>query len=161
MLGGLFQYGVFIMNSHEVSQKGIRNVEAELLKRGAASVTPCRTRKSLLHAADSSRSRTVELRVKTKRKGNWHTTIDEAEPAIRPPGSDEARNFWIFVDIGGAPRYWIVPDWWIRSDIHEAHRQYLSKHGGQRPENDFSNHHAINESRLENWQDKWEILGIF
>jgi hypothetical protein len=67
----------------------------------------------------------------------------------------------VFVDLGGAPRYWIVPDRWIRNDIHEAHQQYLNKHGGHRAENHSSKHHAIDESRLENWQNKWDILGIF
>jgi hypothetical protein len=67
----------------------------------------------------------------------------------------------VFVDLGGAPRYWIVPDGWIRNDIHEAHQQYLNKHGGHRAQNDDSNHHSINESRLEHWHNKWDILGIF
>lgn len=130
------------MNSYEVNQKGRRNVETELLQRGATLVTPYKTRKSLLHATDLNRSRTVELRIKTKRKGNWHTTIDEAKPDGKPPDLNDVRNFWVFVDMGGAPKYWIVPDWWIRNDIHEAHQQYLTKHGGQRPENNFSNHHS-------------------
>ena len=50
---------------------------------------------------------------------------------------------------------------WIRHDIHEAHQQYLNKHGGHRAKNDDSNHHSINESRLENWHNTWDILGIF
>jgi len=29
------------------------------------------------------------------------------------------------------------------------------------PVNNGSNHHSIDESRLESWQNKWEILGIF
>jgi hypothetical protein len=59
---------------------------------------------------------------------------------------EDVRNFWVFVDFGGEPRYWIVPEWWIRSDIHEAHQQYLQKHGGHRAENDDSNHHSIEEA---------------
>jgi len=109
-----------------------------------------------LHATNSSLSRTVELQVNSKQKGNWHTTTDETEPSDRP-----LDFFWVFVDLGGTPRYWIVPDGWIRHDIHEAHQQYLNKHGGHRAQNDASNHHAINESRLENWHNTWDILGIF
>ena len=149
------------MNSHELNREGRRNVEAELLRRGAASVTSRGTRKIHLHATNSNHSRTVELQVKTKRKGNWHTRTDEAKPTDTPLDLEDVRNFWAFVDLGDAPRYWIVLDWWIRNDIHEAHQQYLNKHGGHRAKNDDSNHHSIDESRLENWQNKWEILGIF
>jgi len=149
------------MNSHELHREGRRNVEAELLRRGAASVTSRGTRKIHLYATNSNHSRTVELQVKTKRKGNWHTRTDEAKPTDTPMDLEDARNFWVFVDLGGAPRYWIVPDEWIRHDIHEAHQQYLNQHGGHRAQNDASNHHAINESRLEKWQNNWGILGIF
>jgi hypothetical protein len=71
------------------------------------------------------------------------------------------RNFWVFVDFGGEPRYWIVPEWWMRNDIHEAHQRYLQKHGGHRARNDESNHHSIEESRLERWKNKWDVLNIF
>ena len=149
------------MNSHELNSEGRKKVEAELLRRGAASVTSHGTRKIHLQAANSSHSRTVELQVKTKQKGNWHTTTDEAKQTVTPPDSKEVRNFWVFVDFGGAPRYWIVPDWWLRNDIDEAHKRYLNKRDGHRAKNDNSNHHSIEESRLENWQNKWEILDIF
>ena len=149
------------MNNHEVNSEGRRRVEAELLRRGAASVTSNGTRKIYLHANNSNCSRTVELKVKTKRKGNWHTTSDEGKATDTPMDLEDARKFWVFVDLGGEPRYWIVPDSWIRNDIRVAHQRYLNENGGHRPRNDDSNHHSIDESRLENWQDKWEILGIF
>ena len=149
------------MSNQQVNAEGKRKVEAELLKRGAGSVFYHRGRKSILKAANSDRSRTVELRIKTKRKGNWHTTSDEAKQAGNPQNWAEETTFWVFVDMEGDARYWIVPDLWLRNDIYEAHQQYLSKHGGRRPKNDKSNHHSIEESRVEEWQDKWEILGIF
>ena len=71
--------------------------------------------------------------------------------------------FWVFVDLGSMdahPRYWVVPDWWLKNDIYTAHRAYLRKHGGQRARNPDSTHHAIDESRLREWQGRWEILGI-
>jgi hypothetical protein len=151
------------MSSLDRNREGISNVEAELLRRGAASVTFHGTQKILLHATNSNHSRTVELRVKvkTKRKGNWHTRIEEAKPTDTPLDSKDGSFFWVFVDLEGAPRYWIVPDEWLRKNVCEEHQLYLKKHGGHRPKNDASNHHAIAESRLENWQDTWDILGIF
>ena len=149
------------MGNFEVNQEGRRKVEAELLKRGAGSVIFIKSRKSLLRATNSDHSRTVELRVKTKRKGNWHTTSNEAKKAEKELDFKDVTDFWVFVDMGDVPRYWIVPDWWIRNDINQTHEQYLNKHGGHRPQNDKSNHHSIEESRLGDWQNNWEILGIF
>jgi hypothetical protein len=60
-----------------------------------------------------------------------------------------------------APRYWIVPDWWMRNDIYRVHQEYLGRHGGRRAKTPDSTHHAIEEKRLSEWQGKWEILGIF
>lgn len=150
------------MANQEVSFEGRRRVEAELLQRGAGSVTFIGKRKSLLQATNSDHSRTGEIRVKTKRRGNWHTTINEAKPADKPEEAfQEVKDFWMFVDLRAKPIYWIVPDWWIRNDIYQAHQKYLSKHGGSRPKNDNSNHHSIDETRLEKWKGKWDILGIF
>src|SRR6266700_4706365 len=146
------------MKSHELNREGRRKVEAELLRRGAGSVTSTArgTRRIFLLATNSTGSRTVELRIKTKRKGSWQTTIDEAKPGNTAVNLADTRNFWVFVDFGGEPRYWIVPDWWIRNDIHDAHQRYVQKHGGHRARNDESNHHSIEESRLERWQNKWD-----
>jgi hypothetical protein len=151
------------MNSHELNCVARGKVEAELLQRGAVSVISRGTRKIHLHAGNPERSRTVVLKVKakSKRKGNWHTRTDEAKLTITPPKEEDVRDFWVFVDFDSAPRYWVVPDWWIRNEIYEKHKQYLNKHGGHRPVNDDSNHHSIDETQLESWQNKWEILGIF
>jgi len=76
----------------------------------------------------------------------------------------EVTTFWIFVDVGQqhtAPRYWIVPQWWIRNDIARAHQAYLDRHGGRRPSNPQSTHHAIEEHRVAQWEDRWDILEIF
>jgi hypothetical protein len=81
-----------------------------------------------------------------------------------PPTPPDETVFWIFVDLGdmdAAPRYWIVPDWWIRNDIFRAHKAYLDRHGGTRARSPNSTHHAIDENRLREWQGKWNILGIF
>ncbi len=148
-------------NNHQVASEGRSFVESELKKRGAGSVTSEGTQKIYLQASSSDRSRTVQIQVKTKRKGNWHSKTDEAEATETPPNPNNVRKFWVFVDLSGARRYWVVPDWWMRNDIHEAHQAYLNRHGGRRPKTLDSNHHSIGEKRLEQWQDKWEILGIF
>ncbi len=77
---------------------------------------------------------------------------------------DDENKFWVFVDLGDtntSPRYWIVPEWWIKDDIYKAHQAYLSKHGGIRARNPDSTHHSIDDRRLEQRKDRWDILGIF
>jgi hypothetical protein len=149
------------MSNHELNREARCKVEAELLNRGASveskSLGPLKVR---LFATDAARRRTVELHVRARRKGSWHATTDEAKPITTTPDPQHVRNFSVFVDLGAAPRYWIVPDWWLGEDIHKAHQEYLRKHGGHRAQNDDSNHHSIQESRLAEWENRWEILGI-
>ena len=147
------------MNNHETNRKGRMIVEAELLRRGASFVTPAGTQKVLLHVTNSDGNRTVIIKVKAKQKENWHSSIGEGKPAKKVPENES--NFWVFVDLSDVPKFWVVPDWWIRNDIYQTHEQYLKEHGGHRPVNDDSDHHRIEESRLEEWQGKWEILKIF
>jgi len=101
------------------------------------------------------------------KKGNWHAItedgmllLDVAEKDIKVE-KDIKNEYWVFVDLENTPRYWIVPDSVIRKNIHDAHQEYLKKHGGHRAVNDASNHHSIKEDRLNEWAEMWDILGIF
>lgn len=150
-------------NNQQVGRSGEYFVVAELNKRGAFAVPFAGNMPKIdIIACNSDQSRTVYIQVKTKRGGKtWHSSIVGSQPMSER--SDE-RNFWMFVDLGDtytSPRYWVVPDWWIKNDIYKTHQAYLTKHGGIRPGNPDSTHHAIDESRLEQWQDRWDLLGIF
>ncbi len=152
--------------NQQVARAGEYFVVAELNKRGAHAVTFAGNMPKIdLMACNWNQSRTVHIQVKTKRGGRtWHASIRDGE-SIQPP-EDPSREivFWIFVDLGdssSAPRYWVVPDWWIRNDIYHAHQAYLDGHGGKRAHNPDSTHHAIDEARLTDWQGQWQILGIF
>ncbi len=149
--------------NQQVARAGEHFVAAELNKRGAFAVTFAGNMPKIdLIACDRDQSRTIHIQVKTKRGGRrWHSSTVGSGPMEEP--ADET-NFWVFVDLGDLqahPRYWVVPDWWIRDDIHRAHQSYLDSHGGRRARNPDSTHHAIDESRLKEWQDRWDILGIF
>ena len=100
------------MNNHELNREGRQKVEDELLKRGAAMVpttSPGRRKTNLLET-DSNHSRTVGLRIKTRRKGSWHATTDDAMPAATPPRPEDIESYWVFVHFSDALRYWVVPD---------------------------------------------------
>jgi hypothetical protein len=152
--------------NQQVARAGEYFVVAEINKRGAHAVTFAGNMPKIdLMACNQGQSRTVYIQVKTKRGGrSWHASTLFGRPTQRPATPLEETAFWVFVDLGDwdtAPRYWIVPDWWIRNDIYEAHKAYLDSHGGKRARNPDSTHHAIDEKRLGEWQGKWETLGIF
>jgi hypothetical protein len=150
-------------SNQQVGRAGEYFVVAELNKRGAFAVPFAGNMPKIdIIACNSDESRTVYIQVKTKRGGKtWHSSIIGSRPMLSKP--DEF-NFWAFADLGsldGHPRFWIVPDWWIKNDIYEAHKEYLNRHGGTRPGNPDSTHYAIEEKRLSAWQGSWEILRIF
>ena len=150
-------------SNQQVGRAGEHLVVGELNKRGAFAVPFAGNMPKIdILACNSDESRAVYIQVKTKRSGKtWHSSIIGSQPMLP---IDNESNFWVFVDLGISdehPRYWIVPDWWIKNDIYKAHQAYLNKHGGQRVSNPDSTHHAIEEKRLEEWLGRWEILGIF
>lgn len=150
-------------HNQQIARAGEYFVAAELNKRGAFAVTFAGNMPKVdLIACNQDQSRTIHIQVKTKRGGRtWHSSIVGCEP-MEPP-ADET-NYWVFIDLGdlrASPRHWVVPDWWIRDDIYKAHMAYLERHGGKRPRNPDSTHHSIAESRLKEWEERWDILGIF
>lgn len=149
--------------NQQVGRAGEYFVVAELNKRGAFAVPFAGSMPKIdLIACNQDQGRTIHIQVKTKRSGRtWHssTTVGQRMESI----TDE-NVFWVFVDLGDSqsnPRYWIVPNWWIRNDIYNAHEAYLSRYGGKRASNPESTHHSIDESRLLEWAERWEILGVF
>lgn len=149
--------------NQQTARAGEYFVAAELNKRGAFAVTFAGNMPKIdLMACDRDQTRTVHIQVKSKRGGkSWQSSIVGSEPM--EPREDET-VFWVFVDLGElntTPRYWIVPDWWIRDNIYRTHEAYLARRGGRRPRNQGSKHHSIDETRLEPWRDRWEILGVF
>lgn len=149
--------------NQQVARAGEYFVAAELNKRRAFAVTFAGNMPKIdLIACNHDQSRTVHIQVKTKRGGStWHSSTVGSQ-SLKPP--EDETNFWVFVDLGdlnASPRYWVLPDWWIRDNIYRIHKTYLDSHGGKRPGNPDSTHHSIDESRLGEWQDRWDILGIF
>ncbi len=152
-------------SNQQVASDGINCVMAELKMRGADAEAIVDKRRTFLKVSKSGDNRTIQIRVKTKRgKTNWHSNISEAKAIDNLPKPEDETLFWVFVNLNDyktPPRFWIVPDSWMRNDIYTAHEEYLARYGGRRAENDESDHHSINEKRLTEWEGKWEVLGIF
>ncbi len=152
--------------NQQVGRAGEYFVVAELNKRGAYAVTFAGNMPKIdLMACNQDQSRTIHIQVKTKRGGrSWHSSLVGSKPMGPPVTPLDGTDFWVFVDLGDldtSPRYWVVPDWWIRNDIYKTHKAYLDSHGGKRARNLDSKHHAIDERRLKEWQTRWDILVIF
>jgi hypothetical protein len=52
------------------------------------------------------------------------------------------------------PDYYIVPEWWIKNDMYEAHLAYEVKLPLE------AGHHSISLDRIGKWKDRWDILGL-
>ena len=147
--------------AQQVARAGEFFVAAELSRRGAhAAVYVGNMPRIDLVASNVEQTRTVSIQVKTRRAGSWQAKTTEGHPSKRKANET---HFWILVDILNnkkVPEYYIMPEWWIRNNIHETHDAYLAKHGGKRPRSSESTHHSISLKRIEDWKDRWDILGL-
>lgn len=151
------------LKTHQVGQAGEHYVAAELHRRGAYAVTFSGNMPDIdIFASDVARDRTVSIQVKTKTAGTWQTSTKRGRE--RKENVDET-DFWVFVDIGKnpdrRPDYFVVPRWWIENSIFTRHKAYLDRADGQRVRSPDSTHHAIPASVVREWQERWDVLGIF
>lgn len=153
------------VQSHAQTSNDVRNLfEMELDKRGIEFVEQTTGRRTFIQARSSNGRRNFVIRVKTKRnKGNWHSDTKEAEASFNLPSPESETEFWAFVNLNdykAESTFWIVPISWMRNDIWNAHQKYLDKRGGKRAQNDDSTHHSIDEKRLTEWKERWDLLGF-
>lgn len=156
--------GTSKVNSQQVARAGEHFVAAELHRRGAYAVLfPGQHARIDMMASNTDQTKTVTVQVKTKGQSSqsWQTSTRRGDPL--KPGTEEV-HFWILVELrkGNAePAYFIVPGDWMRKTIRKSHQKYLRLHGGARPNAPESTHYAIKKSAVEEWRDRWDLLGIF
>jgi hypothetical protein len=111
-------------------------------------------------ASDLADTRRISIQVKTKSSGSWHARFPkDAAECSEDPGET---SFWIFVDLGGEhPAYFIAPRWWVRNDIWQDHTAYLTRFEQEHGHPRESTHHGIRTPRVEEWRNRWDVLGIF
>jgi hypothetical protein len=86
--------------------------------------------------------------------GTWQTSTRYAQI---DEGASYLSRFWIFVDLAAdRPRFFVVPELWMRSDFQTVHQDYLAKHGGVRPNAPESKHHSITRARIAPWKGRWD-----
>lgn len=147
-------------DNQSTAERGRRLVADALRERGAQ-VTEVRHGNIVyLEARNPAGIARVRIRVKTRTGGTWQGSINDGHP---DPSDSQPKTFWVFVDISRSvarPGFYVVPDSWMRRDIHEAHQRYLRRHGGVRALTADSTHHAIELSRIEEWRSRWDLLEI-
>ena len=146
------------VSKQQIDQAGINFVAAELSRRGFfASILANNLFKNIdIIATNANQTRTVMITVNTRRRGVWYASANDGKPSKKIP--DET-NFWIFVSIGKLtelPNYYIVPEWWGRNDIYNETKGFLL----HKAKSNTYMHHGINVNRIEQWKDRWDILGL-
>ena len=141
------------------AEKGRRLAARELRDRGATVSELRQGNRVVLEARNPRNGEVFHLRVKTRTAGTWQGSTRDGDP---DPAPREPAAFWIFVDLQDAehPGFYVAPDDWTRRDIHRAHQQYLSRHGGERAIAKDSDHHAIEPRRVLQWRGRWDLLGL-
>lgn len=154
------------LTNQQVGRAGELFVAAEIHRRGAYAVTFAGNMPGIdMLASDRDNTHRVSIQVKTKgpNSAGWQTSTRHGLSSESADSAVFAGRFWVFVDLRPTyPGFYVMPELWIRRDIFEGHREYLERHGGHRPGgNDASEHCRILPDRVAEWQDAWNVLGIF
>jgi hypothetical protein len=146
------------VDSRHTARRGVEIVRAQLEQRGVRPRSGTSRSPNELRFRHADGDAEFVVLVRSRTAGDWQSDIRYGR--LR----DEPRletTFWIFVDmIPSEPAFHIVPTWWIENDIYSTHRQYLARHGGRRARTLESTHHRITTNRVEQWRDRWDLLGL-
>lgn len=142
------------MDTMTTARTGLNLVATQLVRRGLQ-VTECREGRRLFLRVETRHGWRV-IAVSTRTGGTWQTSTRYGS---KPAPQEGDGRLWVFVDLSvPTPSYYVVPYRWMSEDIHDAHTAYLARHGGRRAGNPKSSHHAVQEQRIAQWQDRWDLL---
>ena len=144
------------MSTSDVAARARAAVIAEIRRRGGAAEEKRVGRRTEIQVTARDDSPEQMLRVLSKTSGDWQTRTTEGDAR-----ATTTNRYWVFVDLGPpSPHYFIAPEDWVRRDIYDTHQEYLRQHGGRRAVTPDSLHHAIRPSRVSEWLDRWDLLGL-
>jgi hypothetical protein len=147
----------------QVKAAGEHYVTAEIHRRGAyGSPFAGNVPHWDIVAMDAEHKRHIDIQVKTKNHpGRWAASTRDGR--LHPEPRVDEHQFWVLVDLSkDAPEYYVVPAWWMEHHIFTAYEAYLAKRGGTRPgKNPKSTDWSILPHEVEQWRDRWDVLGIF
>jgi hypothetical protein len=153
------------LTNQQVARAGELFVAAEIHRRGGYAVTFAGNMPGIdMLASDRDNTRRISIQVKTKGPNSqgWQTSTRQGLSSESADVESFAGRFWVLVDLRPTyPGFYVMPELWIRNDIYKRHQEYLALHGGHRPKTLASEHHLINITRVAEWHDTWDVLGIF
>jgi hypothetical protein len=155
-------------NKKQIGAAGEHYVTAEISRRGGYATPFAGNMPEIdVVAFDTNRDHFVTIQVKTKGPGGrWVTTIPRYAHPEYPEYGDDPKpfrddDFWVLVDLAGeSPDYFVVPAPWLESDVCAHFGDWLAESGGKRPRNPASRDWSIEPSRVEQWRNRWDVLGI-
>lgn len=112
----------------------------------------------------------VVVQVKTTNTQSWQFNVSKFVTIFmdgdhqvlgQPLPEPYPRLYCVFVALGEITkedRYFVFSWLTLRDTIIEHHKLYLDSHGGIRPKAPESMHCSINVSKIETYQDKWDIV---
>ena len=135
------------LNNDQLHAYGVYSVAAE---------TVLRTRRPVNVVNEGRRYRLNVygklVQVFTKRSTEWQLT-----DALSPLAPNTAAV--VFLDFaGGPPRYYVVQASWLKDDVKQRYRAELERKGERAPIF-LSRHYLVQPGHLEQWLDKWDVLG--
>ncbi|MGB9303329.1 MAG: hypothetical protein WCB92_06540 [Mycobacterium sp.] len=155
-------------NKKQIGAAGEHYVTAELNRRGGYATPFAGNMPGIdIVAFDTDREHFVTIQVKAKGPGGrWVTTIPRYAHPEYPEYGDSPRplsnnEFWVLVDLTGeSPDYYVFPAQWLETDICAHFQEWLTECGGKRPRNPASRDWSIDLSRVAQWRNRWDVLGI-
>lgn len=146
------------MSAGETARRGLAQAFEALEQRGASVEADTTTRSRNTLRVRSPQGDLAYVYVKTRGSGTWQTKVDKGTPTPQSPDED---RFWLFVDLTRTPTtFYVAPAWWVENDIYATFQADLARFGGSRPRSPASTHHGIQESRISQWRERWDILGL-
>lgn len=148
----------WLMNNLRTAELGFQAARREIERRGGVDVQAHKDGNKRFIEFTGSDGVRYKVTTRSKSKGDWQTSINYGKARKEDPLE---REFWLFVDLEfDPPKFYPVPLWWIKNDIHVAFQALLKKHGGHRARNDNSKHHAVRLPRIRRWESCWSEMAL-
>lgn len=147
------------LSTKEIGVLGKKLVSTKLEEMGVATEIP-KGNKNLVIAKPGNGNRSLAIRVKSRRSGDWQIPTTEG---ASPDEKVDAREFWVLVDFAlhaNEPDFYVMPGSWLRRKIFADYQDYLASHGGKRPVTPKSTHHKVLLDDVKKWKDRWDIIGL-
>ena len=119
--------------------------------------------------AVSSSKATFTVQVKTMLRGDFQISDARRFIEIEQDGDQQTvvgkhrlidDSMWVFVHLHSEdpPAYFISKAANVQDLIYEGYKRNLEKHGGRKPRNPKSYHHALSLSDLGRFHDDWDLI---